>query len=133
MAIRLRNLRQFQRQLRDFGSRVPPEQAKLLQQRIGADLLSRIVFRTPVATGRARGNWQVALGSSSGSEIDNNDKDGNPTIGAGMVAIGSAPAFSVITIFNNVKYIRFLENGGSQKAPRGMVKISIEESRQQFR
>jgi hypothetical protein len=55
---------------------------------------------------------------------------------AGRAVIGrrlsGAQPYGVITLFNNVKYIRNLEDGSSQQAPLGMVKVSIAETNSQF-
>jgi hypothetical protein len=134
MTIRFRNANQFRRELRKFGQTDVPEEQRILQQRIGLDLLRRIIFRTAVKTGRARGNWQVALGSAgSGSQLELFDTDGNPTLATGAGVIASAPPFSLITLFNNVKYIRKLEAGGSRQHPQGMVAVSLAEVDSQFR
>jgi len=133
VAIRFKNLNQFNRELTIFGKTTVPAEHLKLQKRIALDLLRRIVFRTPVKTGRARGNWQVALGAASGSEIENLDKEGNSTFGAGASEIGTAKPYGLITVFNNVKYIKFLEGGSSSQFPQGMVRVSLAEVEAQFR
>lgn len=114
------------------GNRVP-EDVRILQQRIGLDLLRRIIFRTPVLTGRARGNWQATIGPAGAATVNATDMDGGATLSSGAVKISGAPPYSVITLFNNLKYIRALEEGSSKKAPRGMLKISTAEVNAQFK
>ena len=132
MAVRFKNLSQFNRELKDFGVKVVPERALALQKRIALDLLSRIVFRTPVDTGRARGNWQTALGESSGTAIEAFDKAGTATISAGASIVNAAKPFGVISLFNNVDYINSLEGGSSKRFPEGMVRVSLAEVEAQF-
>ena len=132
MALRFKNLRQFNRELSAFGEKVVPEEHLAFQKRIALDLLRRIVLRTPVDTGRARGNWQTSLGPSANSQLDIFDVNGGGTISRGAAVIGGAQPFGLMTIFNNVDYIRFLENGSSQQAPSGMVSVSLQEVRTQF-
>ena len=132
MAVRFKNLSQFNRELKDFGVKVVPERALALQKRIALDLLSRIVFRTPVDTGRARGNWQTALSESGGTAIDAFDKAGTATISAGASIINAAKPFGVISLFNNVDYINSLEGGSSKRFPEGMVRVSLAEVEAQF-
>lgn len=127
MTIRFRNKGRFSKALRDFGGAVVPKRALKLQQVMSLDLLRRIVFKTPVDTGRARGNWQTSTSGSSDSEVPPMDP-----ISAGAIVIASAQPYGVITLFNNVKYIRKLEDGSSQQAPLGMVKVSVAEAEAQF-
>lgn len=132
MPIRIKNAGGFRRALRDFANRKTPEEVQKFQRIIALDLLRRIVFRTPVDTGRARGNWQTTVGNAGSQAVDTVDPSGNAVLSAGAAAIASARPFSVITIYNNVKYIRKLEDGGSKQSPRGMVKVSVAESNAQF-
>lgn len=99
-----------------------------------------VIKRTPVDTGRARGGW-VASANSPSPVIGDPDKSGERSISranaAAMMAIGG-----MYYLVNNVKYITILEFGGypatgkeggktqggfSRQAPKGMVRISIEE------
>lgn len=127
----LRGLNFFNRQLQDFEDRVAENSLKL-QQRVALDLLTRIVLKTPVDTGRARGNWQVELNGSGSGTTETVDPAGQATIANGFAAIGAAKPFGKITIYNNVQYIRRLEDGSSRQAPQGMVKLSVEEVLSQF-
>jgi hypothetical protein len=149
------------------------------------EVFKRIVKRTPVDTGRARGGWQVAKVYSLYSELGGSptedkvvwtrvnrsqrtatgywegkvvtrvrtvssnrgkipvgagrfDKTGGATIRAGsnFILDGMDIKDGVIAyIFNNVRYIIFLEGGrvypdppyGSPQAPKGMVRITLSE------
>jgi len=62
---------------------------------IGEDLLVNIKELTPVDKGRAKAGWD---------KVTTNEYS---------------------TIFNDVEYIVFLEEGSSTQAPNGMVKVSI--------
>jgi hypothetical protein len=132
MSIRINNLNSFNVALKDFGENLVPADHLKLQKRIAADLLRRIVFRTPVKTGRARGNWQVNSGPALEQSIPETDKNGAKTVSRGMTSISSAQPYGLITLFNNVNYIRFLEGGSSQQAPSGMVSLSVAEVEAQF-
>lgn len=133
MTIRFKNLKEFQTELKTFGDKEVPQDAVILQKRISLDLLRRIIFRTAVKTGRARGNWQVELGASNSSQLEIFDKDGGPTEATGIGKLAAMRPFGLVSLFNNVKYIRKLENGGSQQHPQGMVKVSVAEVDAQFR
>ncbi len=64
-------------------------------KKVGFDLHSLIVERTPHDTGRAKAGW----------------------------ALDARPEMTII--YNNVEYIVPLEYGHSKQAPQGMVRVSI--------
>lgn len=94
-------------------------------------LYSAIVRRTPVDTGRARGNWNVSVGAADAGENPQNYSEA----GSMPDADGDEPYF----ISNNTEYIRKLEYGGytdrpetektrggfSKQAPHGMVGVTL--------
>ena len=133
MTIKFTNLKGFTREINAFGRTTMPAEQKILQTRIVLDLLRRIVFRTPVKSGRARGNWQTSLGGATDSVLERFDQTGSNVISLGAQVAGSAPPYSLITLFNNVNYIRKLESGSSRQAPRGMVDLSVAEVESQFK
>ena len=90
-----------------------------------AELLSMIVYSTPVKDGHARGGWYVAVGASSSTAPAPPDKDGGATVMRGLSALKGASPFSTIFIKNDVDYITKLEEGSSLQAPQGMVKVSL--------
>lgn len=127
MAIRLKNLRRFNQQLAEFSKEFVPEEHLRFQRRIALELLRRIVFKTPVDTGRARGNWQLRREGTE-NELDRFDQGGGATVSAGVAAASRlTKPFDTISIFNNVNYITFLEQGSSQQARTGMVDVSLVE------
>lgn len=133
MGIRITNLKAFNKQVKSFGEDLMPEELLTLQKKISLDLLRRIVFRTPVLTGRARGNWQVNLGRALDQSVNQLDRNGVSTLAQGASTINQhTNPFGIITIFNNVNYINFLEGGSSKQHPRGMVAISVTEVESQF-
>lgn len=96
------------------------------------------VMRTPVDTGRARGGW-VASTDTLPAKIPSPDKSGSRTFNR-LNAVAAMSIGRVYYLANNVKYIAILEYGGypttesekvtsgySRQAPRGMIRISIEE------
>lgn len=133
MAVRYRNLKSFNREIEIFAKERVPEEHLKLQKRIALDLLRRIVFRTPVDTGRARGNWQVNLGPSDDNAVLSVDTGGAQTLASGAAVVAGAQPYGLITIFNNVEYITFLEGGSSRQSPTGMVEVSLAEVEAQFR
>tara|TARA_R100000353_G_scaffold52629_1_gene41976 strand:+ start:7212 stop:7631 length:420 start_codon:yes stop_codon:yes gene_type:complete len=97
------------------------------------NILSRIVYRTPVDTGRARANWQVSNVTANTNERKRFKKNqpeavATDTIARGQKNIDKNKEGQSIFIANNLPYIQRLESGTwSKQAPQGMVAISIEE------
>jgi len=99
--------------------------------KLGMDLWRSIVLKTPVDTGRARQSWNLQWGKPDGqvpSEGGHGDMPSMPNPGA--------KTSDELHISSNLHYIKYLEAGrpgpGSRQAPRGMVKISIEELKAQI-
>lgn len=140
------NLNEFNLDLTHFAETLVPDAFLRLQKKIALDLLSSIIFRTPVGNpdiwkpqslppppgyvgGRARGNWQVGLNATNNQFDDNSiDPNGAPTLLDGQTTIFRATGFGVIWIFNNVPYITALEDGHSTQAPHGMVTLALAEA-----
>lgn len=106
----------------------------LVVRKISLDVFKRVIMRTPVDTGRARGNWQTAVGSFATGETERTDKGGGSTVQAAAAVIqGYEPGPDALTITNNVPYIIPLEYGrddgkpGSKQAPQGMVRVTLAE------
>lgn len=106
------NLREFNLELERIAKSLPEEQVTTVHRALHLDALSRIVRRTPVDTGRARGNWQSTIGTPAEGSLAVEDKDGGPTIAAGSKVAQAIPPFSQSFISNNVEHIRVLEEGG---------------------
>ena len=85
-----------------------------------------IVQRTPVDSGRLRGNWFATISNPSNQQTDMRDKSGRATISRAQTAIKSAPG-QQFWLTNNLPYAIPIEYGHSQeKAPAGMVRITAE-------
>ncbi len=127
-----REIEQFNREIDEFAKSIPNE-AITMQRKIVLEALRRLVMKTPVETGRARGGWQATIGSQAKGQIDTLDKDGLETITRGLAALSSLKPYQVVWITNNVDYIEFLETGSSKQAPAGMLVITVEELRTMFK
>ena len=123
------NARQFALEIdREFEASL--DEWRLIIRRVALDALTRIVERTPVDTGRARGNWFVEIGGGGVEVSAEVDKSGAVTIASGGAEIAryqEVDGFPVIQIYNNLPYIRRLEDGYSGQAPSGMVSITVTE------
>ncbi len=89
--------------------------------------LTGVVERSPVDTGRFRGNNRVSVGTrDNGYDLGAADKSGGATIAAGAAKFGTGMApFTVIYIQNNLPYAEVLERGNSQQAPQGVFAVTF--------
>lgn len=117
------NLDSFNRELRRASKRIEKEVFIVFVRFIGIEALTRIVLRTPVDTGRARGNWQLSLNSPEESVLER----AGISIGAETGKLDELQLGDVIWLANNVPYIEALENGHSSQAPEGMVALTFAE------
>lgn len=102
-------------------------------RKICLDLLTGIVLKTPVDTGRARGNWFTSVGSPSANVTVSTDPSGSSAIANGLSAISKATG-NILWITNNLPYIYRLEfEGWSKQAPAGMVRVTINDIARQLR
>ena len=88
-------------------------------------LFNGIIRDTPVKDGRLRGDWQTTVGQPASGENSRVDKSGKAAM-AEVVAKTPAGAGQETYISNSMPYAEFIENGGSQKAPEGMVKRNMD-------
>ena len=112
--------------------------AEKIVRKIALDLHGRIVARTPVATGRAKANNQVSLGSLGTNVVERDEPTalGTPAPITESEAKAKARAYKLgqsIFIYNNVHYITLLEfHHQSTQAPSGMFRISFMETMRQL-
>ena len=117
------NLREFSLELDRAATEIPAELVTTVHKKLHLEALGRIVRRTPVDTGRARGNWQSTVGSPAGGErevaplepLKEKDIPASTVValfdGALRDVRGMEP-FSVSYLTNNLNYISVLEEGG---------------------
>jgi len=84
-----------------------------------------LINLSPVDTGRFKGNWQFTIGQPSTHSLDNYDKTGEERIAALTAQMGALEYGQVVWLVNNLVYAIPLEYGHSQKAPEGMVRITL--------
>jgi hypothetical protein len=110
-------------------------------RRVLIDLSYKVVVKTPVEYGRARGNWQFCEGEAPEGETGDLDSTGVNAISTMGAQIATIKAGKVYRIFNNAPYIGLLEWGGyplnsttgktaggfSTQAPQGMARLSMME------
>lgn len=101
-------------------------------RKVALDVHRSVVLATPVDTGHARGNWQVAINLAPDAELNVKDPTGAATIAKGATVLATLKAGDVAWIANNVAYILPLEYGHSKQAPAGMARITVARFRAMF-
>lgn len=122
----------FNAALDEFARTIAPSELVKLQRRIVIEALRRIVLKTPVDTGRARGNWRVDIGTIDPVTTEMTDKQGAAVIREGIQKLRAIGFGQTVFISNSLDYIVFLEDGSSQQAPNGMVRLTLQELEQIF-
>lgn len=130
------------------------EKTNIAVRKVGFEILSRVVKKTPVDQGRARSNWFATVNNPSSDTTEQSDKSGGATINREIGNILRFDCFKddALYITNNLPYIRVLEYGGypnpplrgswdkksksfvvkssggySKQAPAGMVRVTLAE------
>lgn len=92
---------------------------------IALAMLNEIVLRSPVDTGRFRGNNIVSVGSPVRVPVEALDKSGGATIQRGLSAVTGLEPYTQVFIQNNLPYAESLERGHSKQAPAGIYEVSF--------
>jgi hypothetical protein len=109
------------------------EHTRFVIKKIAFEAFIRVIYRSPVDTGRFRANWGVQIGSPFKGVKDEFDK--TPIMDRGGSAANNAASDvdkwngdGSIFLCNNLAYSIALENGHSKgQAPGGMVKLAVPE------
>jgi hypothetical protein len=99
----------------------------LVVRRVSLDVFRRVILKSPVDTGRFKGNWQVGIGSYPTTTLNVLDKTGQVAINKAAGAAATLQAGQTIYLVNNLPYAIGLEFGKSKQAPAGMVRLTIAE------
>lgn len=87
-------------------------------------LQASMMTKSPVDTGRFKSNWQCGLG---GMNPDTTAPAGSDALGRTEVVLQGYKPGQTIWLTNNLPYARRLENGWSQQAPSGMVRLTVQD------
>lgn len=120
------NLGDFMTSLKAFDASIRETHADQLRG-VSLDLLGRLVRRSPVKTGRFKGNWLASTSSPALGVVDRLDPVGNATIARAGAVLRRVPMFGTVYLTNNLPYARRVEDGSSRQAPAGVVKLAITE------
>ena len=145
-----KSLKEFNAEIEKVVKILMPQQVVLMHKKISMEALKRVVMKTPVDTGRCRGNWQTTISSPAAGVLNVVDKEGDAVnvgkkthrrattaindavLNAGKQVLQGLQAYQAVFITNNVSYAIWLEDGSSKQAPKGMVKVTIEELKGMF-
>lgn len=119
----------------------------LLVRRFTLGLFRRVLRKSPVDTGRFRGNWIISIDTASATTKDvsfGETGTHSPAAASGSVNFAvreetpKVDGFDVsknnrLILQNNLPYAEKLEGGSSKQAPQGILDISIREELQAFK
>lgn len=153
----IRGQAQFERDLSRFLRDVDDKHAVTIVRRISIEVLARVIRKTPVDIGEARGQWQLGVGGENKSTAPASKGVGEP-LARGRRALAGLRPFVAVFISNGAAHIMILENGGfvpadpgpskdkrrgrkgrvlvqggySVQAPAGMIAVTLAEVRAMF-
>lgn len=139
--------RQFALECKQWAEKMVPEAHVAFVKKIVLEVFTRAMMKSPVDSGRFRGNWMVGIGASDESIVDVEESDAHGAVSPSAMSRAqqklASLAFGIpVHVSNNLPYAGILENGGyplnpktgvktingySTQAPQGMLAISIEE------
>ncbi len=131
------NVKSFTRALKAVAKKIPEKAIVLYHIRTHLALLTLIIQDNPVDTGRSRNAWQTSVGEPPATEVPFESQGpgtgkareteiDNRVAAQANEALKELEPYSISTLFNNVEYVRYLEEGTSQQAPHGMVAVALE-------
>ena len=126
------DLKGFERDLAKFGKSIGVK-TELVIKKIALETFRGIVIKTPVKTGRARASWVITLEHAGNSptlskDTEFSEEEATAYAFQELAELSKITPFSTVFISNNLPYIETLEDGNSQqKAPEGMVAVTLEE------
>lgn len=143
----IKNLKEFNLSLEKSVKDLPIEQGQQLVRKVSLEVLRRVVLKTPVDTGRARGSWQTTVNrppieekevasytKQTGETVSGytrgkrgTDKTGSRVINQGLLVLTNYRLGQTVFISSNLSYIEALEHGHSKQAPAGMVAVTLAE------
>ena len=115
----------FADQLRAFEAKTLDKMTRAARA-ITQDAFKEVILISPVDTGRFRGNWQPAIGSVPTGEVELLDPSGDIVIAKVQGVTAGMEIGDVIYMANNLPYAQRLEDGWSQGAPSGMVRLTVQ-------
>ena len=113
----------FKKDFNDFTKRMVREGNKAIREE-AKEWFAELVYLTPKDTGFAAYNWKVSVDVKPSTELVRNPRNKGPYPSSIPEGIEGATIRSKIYMYNNVAYIKKLEDGWSKQAPKNFVKNS---------
>ena len=104
-------------------AKIPAVSQRVLERSIGV-AAEKLILRTPVRSGRHRGDWKVTVGGLQGGETGQLDPSGSATIAKAKADATQARLGLNVNLENSGPAIERLERGSSTQAPQGFLKIT---------
>lgn len=117
---------------RDFAAvlRKAGEKADTVVRSSALAMGTSLVQKSPVDTGRFKGNWMYGAGVPNVRTDGAADRSGGSSITRIQTGLSAWKAGQTIYLANSLPYAKRLEYGWSQQAPSGMVRLTVMEWRQ---
>lgn len=102
------------------------DKAALVVRRAALELQSGMIERSPVDSGRFKGNWACGIGTLNTDTSQAADASGQGALGRTATTLQGWTPGQTIILSNSLPYAKRLENGWSQQAPNGMVRLTVQ-------
>lgn len=111
------------------GTRIVRERVDKLGRAVGIEVGGRLIRSTPVAIGRARGNWNASVGKEDPSTDP--DRRAPEALSEGQQKVAGFRLWRGHKLYwtNGLPYIGRLNNGYSKQAPAGYIQTTVREMR----
>lgn len=121
------DLRSFEIQLNAAFAEKVEGRIQEVTRWVALEALRRVILKSPVRSGRFKGNWQAALSVRPDGTLDVVDPSGSATLAEGSRNISQLRPYEVVYLSNNVPYAQKIEEGHSGQAPAGVVAVTVAE------
>lgn len=119
-----KEFRDFQKQFKKASDIVIKGSEEVVRA-AAISLFGEIIKRTPVDTGRLRGNWQASLSSPATGTLSIIDRSGATAVNKVKQKAAEFKINDIIYLTNNLEYAQYIENGTPYIRPFGMVKTTL--------
>lgn len=102
------------------------DKSESVVRNVALQLQTQMVERSPVDTGRFKNNWMPGIGQANTATTEQADKTGAGAIGRTQATLAGWKPGQTIWLTNSLPYAMRLENGWSQQAPSGMVRLAVQ-------
>jgi hypothetical protein len=128
---------EFNLALDAFLGKQVPAIALAVQKKVALQAFRGVVKKSPVDTGRFRGNWHLTITpSDTATEFtDKQSRGSDPSgsaVSSAVSALSQIQPYGVAYLQNALPYAERLENGWSKQQPMGMVAVTLAELQGQF-